>query len=552
MSASSKKKLRKEQETAALTEKQQQEQKEAKKLKAYTLTFVVVIALVLTIGLVTLISGWVTTSGITERMTVAMTVGDHDITSAELSYFYVDLINAEYSNWYSNYGSYTSFYLSMMGLDLTQPLNEQMYDADSNQTWADYFANRATEEAAASYILCDLAKAAGYELTEDDKEGVETAMDNMQYYADQNSVSLKDYLRSLYGNGSTVESFRNYLEVVSLATSYELSIYNSRTYEQSVLDAHSEANFVDFSSFSYLSFQVNYNDFLALYCTADESETEHVHTEEEKAAALSAAAEAANALAEGTAVDKLTFDKAIKALEAYKDSETAASTETHSMLYTNISNEEIAAWVSEEGRQPGDKTVVANTTSSTAEDGTVTNTPYAYTVVLFLERNDNTDKMVNVRHILKSFTSDNSTEATQEQKDAAKAFIEKLQDNWLEGGATEAAFAQLASLNSTDSGSAAAGGLYTNVYRGQMVTNFNDWCFDESRQAGDYGIVESDFGYHLMYYVSQCDQNYRDYLIENTLRSDDHNAWYEENVKSVTHTVRDLSKLKLDLVLARQ
>ena len=47
MSASSKKKLRKEQNAAAMTEKQLQEQKEAKKLRLYTGIFAVAIAVMI-------------------------------------------------------------------------------------------------------------------------------------------------------------------------------------------------------------------------------------------------------------------------------------------------------------------------------------------------------------------------------------------------------------------------------------------------------------------------------------------------------------------------
>ena len=52
MSASSKKKLRKEQEAAALTEKQLAEQKEAKKLKLYTAAFVIVLVALLVVAVV--------------------------------------------------------------------------------------------------------------------------------------------------------------------------------------------------------------------------------------------------------------------------------------------------------------------------------------------------------------------------------------------------------------------------------------------------------------------------------------------------------------------
>ena len=64
--------------------------------------------------------------------------------------------------------------------------------------------------------------------------------------------------------------------------------------------------------------------------------------------------------------------------------------------------------------------------------------------------------------------------------------------------------------------------------RGQMVQEFNDFCFDPARKPGDVGIVfnESDSycGYHLVYYVGQGER-YCDYLGDQALRTDDFNAW---------------------------
>ena len=34
-----------------------------------------------------------------------------------------------------------------------------------------------------------------------------------------------------------------------------------------------------------------------------------------------------------------------------------------------------------------------------------------------------------------------------------------------------------------------------------MVAEFDGWCFDESRQTGDSGLVKTTYGYHLMYFV---------------------------------------------------
>ena len=104
MSASSKKKLRKEQEAAKMTEKQLAAQKEAKKTSLYTTGFVAVMVVILVIAVFIGVRQTITTTGIREKNTVALTVGEHEINSVEMNYFYMDAVN----NFYSNYGSYAS------------------------------------------------------------------------------------------------------------------------------------------------------------------------------------------------------------------------------------------------------------------------------------------------------------------------------------------------------------------------------------------------------------------------------------------------------------
>ena len=77
------------------------------------------------------------------------------------------------------------------------------------------------------------------------------------------------------------------------------------------------------------------------------------------------------------------------------------------------------------------------------------------------------------------------------------------------GEATEESFAQLAKEHSQDPGSSEEGGLYDLVYQGEMVETFDAWCFDESRKPGDTGVVETEFGYHIMYFVYGADEWYR-------------------------------------------
>ena len=124
----------------------------------------------------------------------------------------------------------------------------------------------------------------------------------------------------------------------------------------------------------------------------------------------------------------------------------------------------------------------------------------------------------------------------------SKAEAERIYAEWQAGEATEDSFAALATTYTTDPGSAETGGLYENVYVGQMVPSFNDWCFDEARQVGDTGIVETDYGHHIMYFVGRNDDetiNVRHIL----LQSSDPDAWKETvSADYASHTMTDLIK----------
>ena len=118
---------------------------------------------------------------------------------------------------------------------------------------------------------------------------------------------------------------------------------------------------------------------------------------------------------------------------------------------------------------------------------------------------DKTTSTVDVRHILilpEGATVENVTteEFSDEAWAAGEQKAQEILDAWLSGDKTEDSFAELANENSADTGSNTNGGLYTGVTEGQMVEAFNDWCFDADRKAGDYGIVKTQFGYHIMYF----------------------------------------------------
>ncbi len=552
MSASSKKKLRKEQYTAQLTEKQLNEQKAANKLKLYTTVFLSVIALVVIVAVTVFGITSYNNSGIHERDTDAIVLGEHTLTGAELNYFYVDVIREAYTEWYNQYGDYTDMYISwIFGLDVNSPLDEQQFD--ENQTFSEYFTDLAVEDAKTMYAIYDEAIAKGHTLTEDEQNDIDELIDVYKEIAKANSISYKRYLKLAYGKGARKDTFRNYLEVLTLVRSYQTKYHDGLTYSEEDLKAYSEEHFDEFSSFSYISFLVSSSKFLTGGTKQDDGTT--VYSDKEQADALAAAEEAAKTLVASGATNSLTLDAAINELEVYKDT-TTTSSETNDALYSSI-NEEIAMWLAADDRAEGDLGYVKHISVTTDADGNETETHDGYYVVLMLGRNDNNMNLVNVRHILVELTGgttelDGTTVYTDEEKAEAKAKLEAIQAEWLASEKTSESFGELASAKTEDSGSKSNGGLYENVHPGEMVEEFDAWIFDSSRTAGDYGIIETEYGYHLMYFVGNTDETYRNHMVEDTLRESDYTAWFDGLVNAASADVLDDSLVDHDFIIAER
>ncbi|MBR4309343.1 MAG: peptidylprolyl isomerase [Oscillospiraceae bacterium] len=105
---------------------------------------------------------------------------------------------------------------------------------------------------------------------------------------------------------------------------------------------------------------------------------------------------------------------------------------------------------------------------------------------------------INIRHILIQPEGEEA-DWTEESWAAAEATAQEIYDQWL-ADPTEEYFSALAIEHTTDPGSQESGGLYENVAPGDMVTEFNDWCFEDGRQVGDHGIVKTTYGYHIMFF----------------------------------------------------
>ena len=83
-----------------------------------------------------------------------------------------------------------------------------------------------------------------------------------------------------------------------------------------------------------------------------------------------------------------------------------------------------------------------------------------------------------------------------------------------------------------------------------MVSAFESWCYDSARKSGDTGIVETEYGYHVRYFVGDSDLTYRDYQITTQLRQEDMTSWYSDLLASNTATDGDTSYIRKDIILS--
>lgn len=420
--------------------------------------------------------------GIIDRSTTAMTVGEDKISVTEL--------NQYYRSTRSSFLNENAYMLSMYGYDLTSgtfDLQTCLYD--SSMTWKDYLMKQAQNIAKEVSLLYQEANANGYEMSADDQEQYDQYMQSLEEAAEEYGVSTSKYCKLLYGSGTRLSDVESYYQKRVYTAGYYNTVVEGFGIDDAAVRAYYEENADDYDEMNYYLYSVKYDTFTYDADSTEEgaptSEEEAEKMTEEAKEAARQEAEALMARMNGTGAD---FDSVCAAAD-----EEFTTGKTQTVVSSLSEDSDIGAWLLESGRKAGDLTVAEDENSS------------AMCVLLYEGREENDDYTVAVRHCLIAFETA-ETDATEEEvaavetaNEGKKTEAEALYAEWKAGDATEESFIAMTQEHSADN--ADEGGLYTGVYQGQMVTAFNDWCFDESRKPGDTDIVESEYGYHIMYFV---------------------------------------------------
>lgn len=463
----------------------------------------------------------VDSTGMLDRNTTAMTVGEDEIPVTELNQYYHTTRNS-FLNQYADI-------LSMYGYDMTNAAAFDMQYSlfDSTKTWREYFLEEAKAAAEEVSLLSQEAAKNGYTMTAEDQEQYDLYMESLKSAAESNDVSVAKYCKLLYGTGTKVSDVEAYYQKRVLAAGYYNTVLEGFGVDDAAINAHYAENGDDYDELTYFLYDVDYKTY-----TYSESSTEEgaPKSEEEAKQLTEAEKEAAKKDAEAL-LKKLNGSNFDEVCEAYDEAETYESAKAQSVVSQIDGETVVGAWLLDESRKTGDTAVLDDEDNS------------SMTLIQYVGRALSDDYTVAVRHALIAFESA-AADATDEEKAAVEAAnaakkgeAEALYEEWKTAGATEEAFIELAKEHSAD-GNAAQGGIYTGVYQGQMATEFNDWCFDESRQPGDHGIVETSYGYHLMYFVENEGLSYRG-KIKSTLESDKYNEYLAGLKETVTTTYND-------------
>ena len=486
--------------------------------------------------------------------TTSVTVGDYKFTNAEYQYYYT----TAYNNFTYQYGSYAS----LLGLDTSADLDEQtvqssllttlgleipesLQPADEEETaeftWDDYFRETALQNMAQVTAIWDAAVKAGYTLSEEAAEEIDSTIASFETMATANNLRGADgYAAVIYGKGVTASLVRELLERAYIAEEYSADIYESFEYSADEINAYYDENADAFDAISFDYYLVEAEKVEVTETVTDEEtgeETEETNeevTDETMAEAKEEADSLLEAAQSGAAQNALSFAEAV----AETMGEEAEATEIKSLFGYSVTSgySVMAEWLLDSAREPGDMAVLEN-------EGV------GYYVVCFNSRSDNSDyNGVAFRHILVNVEDeDEDGEFSEEEIEAAEQKIQEIRDEWISDGETEDAFAALANANSDDTGSngsslySTEGGLYEHVAKDQMVEPINDWIFDDARQSGDSEIIyveSSNYtGYHLVYFVGEDGYSYHDCLAlyglgytnaPQGLRQPDYEAWQSE------------------------
>ena len=469
-----------------------------------------------------------------QKVLTAATYEDEKLSVAEYNYYYMSLFNRavsisqQYDAQYQGYGA-SYFNTSVDPAEQDYPGEDA---PEGVKTWADYFKHTAstvglTYKALYNEATSEEAKKNGFELTEDQKTEMQTSIDEalktLTENAERDDFSLDNYIAKVCGEGLNEKSYRELLERDSVVAYYqEWYQENAKaSITKEDVDKYYADNRADIDIASIRYFTVSYAE-------ATEGSTDPVYTKDQAKARANQFVAKVTDEASFIAASKEFAPASLKS--SYADDSATLGENLTKPNITSLS-EEFANWIFDAKRTAGEISVFD------VEE----HKAYYIAYMVTPAHKDTQVASADVRHILvQAETTDADGKALSDAEAAknfatAKTEADKILAEWKAGEATEDSFAKLATAKTDDTGSKETGGLYEDIKNdGKYVPEFTEWAL-ASHKVGDTGIIKTDYGYHIMYFVGADNMQKWESDVRSTIASED----FETHFNGITDAVTE-------------
>lgn len=480
-------------------------EKNSKKSPTSKKTKVTIAVSLITIAILAVVLLLLNFFGVFTRATTALvTPSGEKVSMAEYELYYRNILTNYHNTAMQYEQSYGQYYgpgagKMLTGYDYTKTPEKQKYTTGKldekygkNPTWADYLDSISIQNAYMNRELAASAKKSGLKLSKDDQKQIDSTVEQMRKNAAENDMSLDAFFRENYGKGVNEKLFREVYKTEILANKYsekKAAEFEKSVKEKDILNEYNK------NKSKYDLTDVRIFSLSAASSTAKDDKTKATKSANDtKAKAQSMLDAITNEETFKQQAEK--YKPKEQTLDLSKDENTLIKGQKKDYYSGNISKE-AAEWLYNKDRKIGDKQIF----EVEQQDGSVT---YFILYVVKTSYQDQSHEKANVRHILISFDENledgKEVKVTDKLKAEKRKVAEDILNEWKNGKATEDSFAKLATKKSNDSGSAPDGGLIKDVTKkAQLVDPFKNWSLAIERKVGDTDIIESTYGYHIMY-----------------------------------------------------
>jgi len=445
------------------------------------------------------------------RSFTAVTIDGRDFTVAEFEYFFSSAFIEFQDRIIQTAGGNAEAAMNMLPTPGVS-LRRQQFDAETGRTWAEFISDNAISELSQLVLKYNASVKYGYVLSGGAQLEMEDEIKSVRDAAIAVGLSFEEYLRDLYGSSIDEKLYLDILRFVHTARSFNDHMHGSRTYTaEELFEFYEESSHIlDNFTYRFLFMRAEGYGVAADFDTRAEFESAQeaaLKSTRQRALEIAAGIESENDLiAAAGNHDPITHE--------HEDS-------TLRVLPGDWLGGTYGPWMREPERRPGDV--------STFDIGT------GSFVVYFIMRDNNDYYMPEIRQILIEHEQSQSPDmlSDDDPSDAdsgtavptARERAGQVYRLFVEGGSTEEALIGLIYEHSDDP---AYGGLHKNITKlinlNQMPAEVENWLFDSARQVGDYALIRSDVGYHLVYFRG-FGERARDFIAVSRIRERDHNAW---------------------------